>query len=75
MMKTLGDAETSSPASVPQYIQLAAEVIEAMGAWDAYESYAAQPSVEGLNRHPRSVRLTLQLDGASQSNHPLRAGY
>lgn len=34
-----------------------------MGAWDAYDSYAAQPSVEGLYRLPRPVRLALQLNG------------
>lgn len=54
----LGDSITQAS---PRNNQLLAEIIEESDAWDSYNAYAHQPSVDGLYRLPRAVRIALQL--------------
>ncbi|KAM3530404.1 hypothetical protein MY4038_004938 [Beauveria bassiana] len=52
--------------------ELAAEIVEMLGAQEAYNAYRAQPSVDALYRLPRIVRLVLQMGGQQASSQPLR---
>ncbi len=61
---SLTDEGTSSP---PCASALAAEVVEMMGAREAYEAYRARPSVDAFYRLPRLVRQVLQMDGQQAS--------
>ncbi|KAM3435797.1 hypothetical protein MY4824_004644 [Beauveria thailandica] len=58
-----------SPSGISE---LAAEVVEMLGAQEAYDAYRAQPSVDALYRLPRIVRLVLQMGGQQASSQPVR---
>ncbi|KAM3536953.1 hypothetical protein ARSEF1564_010120 [Beauveria bassiana] len=71
-------SSSSSPSSSPTepepsgIAELAAEIVEMLGAQEAYNAYRAQPSVDALYRLPRIVRLVLQMGGQQASSQPLR---
>ncbi|KAM3502144.1 hypothetical protein MY11210_009162 [Beauveria gryllotalpidicola] len=52
---------------------LANKVLETNDAWDAYKAYMAHPSVDGLYRLPRAVRLLLQFE-KTESHKPISNG-
>ncbi|KAM3505740.1 hypothetical protein MY10362_002771 [Beauveria mimosiformis] len=68
-------SSSSSPEPEPEpsgTSELAAEVVEMLGAQEAYDAYRAQPSVDALYRLPRIVRLVLQMGGQQASSQPVR---
>ncbi|KAM3514450.1 hypothetical protein MY11210_001894 [Beauveria gryllotalpidicola] len=73
---SLTDDGTSSSPPEPEpsgtTSELAAEVVEMLGAQEAYNAYRAQPSVDALYRLPRIVRLVLQMGGQQASSQPVR---
>ncbi|KAM3527003.1 hypothetical protein NHJ13051_003153 [Beauveria bassiana] len=74
---TLSSSSSSSSLPPPEpepsgTAELAAEIVEMLGAQEAYNAYRAQPSVDALYRLPRIVRLVLQMGGQQASSQPLR---